>query len=50
MLLSDLFKKFEMLDGKPEMLYSWNENAYRKMNSTHLQMDKWTVVSPNLVS
>ena len=32
----DLFKKFEWLDAKPEMLYSWNQNAYRKTKAAHL--------------
>ena len=32
----DLFKKFEQLDAKPEMLYSRNENAYRKIKTAHL--------------
>ena len=32
----DLFKKFERLNAKLEMLYSWNENAYRKTKTAHL--------------
>ena len=35
----NLFKKLERLDAKPQMLYSWNENAYRKTKITHLKMD-----------
>ena len=35
----DLFKKFKQLDAKPEMLYSWNENAYGNTKTTHLYMD-----------
>ena len=32
----DLFKYFEGLDAKLEMLYSWNENTYRKTKMAHL--------------
>ena len=32
----NLFKKFEWLDAKPEMLYPWNENAYRKTKTAYL--------------
>ena len=35
-----MFKKFEMCNGKPEMLYSWNKNAYKETKSEDLLMGK----------
>ena len=32
----NLLKKFERLYAKPEMLYSWNENVYRKTKTAHM--------------
>ena len=29
-------EKFERLDAKLEMFYSWNDNAYRKTEAAHL--------------